>query len=123
MQLKPIKTASDHRKALALIEELWDAAPDTDEGDLLDILVDLVEHYEEKHFPIPAADPVDVIRAHMDATGRSQKDLGNLLESAPRASEILKKRRALTVDMIHKLHEEWGIPSDCLIRPYHLEVA
>lgn len=123
MQLKPIRNASDHRKALALIEELWDAAPDTDEGDLLDILVDLVEHYEEKHFPISAAEPVDVIKAHMDATGRTQKELGDLFGSAPRASEILKKRRALTVDMIHKLHEDWGIPSDCLIRPYHLEAA
>lgn len=123
MKLKPIRTENDHREALALIEKLWDAAPNTDEGDLLDILVDLVEHYEEKRFPIPAAEPIEVIRAHMEATGRTQKDLAHLLGSAPRASEILKKRRALTVDMIHKLHEEWGIPSDCLIRPYHLEAA
>lgn len=123
MKLKPIRTERDHREALAVIEDLWDAAPDSDEGDLLDILVDLVEHYEEKHFPLPAAEPVEVIKAHMEATGRTQKDLAHLLGSASRASEILKKRRALTVDMIHKLHEDWGIPSDCLIRPYHLEAA
>ncbi len=121
--LKPIRSEEDHAAALAAIDRLWGAAPGTEEGDMLDILVDLVEHYEDRHFPIPEAEPVEIIRAHMTETGRTQADLGRLLGSAPRASEIMNRRRALTVDMIHKLHTAWGIPSECLIRPYHLAAA
>ncbi|MEM9524856.1 MAG: transcriptional regulator [Pseudomonadota bacterium] len=121
--ITPIRGSEDHAQALAAIERLWGAEPGTEKGDLLDVLVDLVEHYEEHNFPIPRAEPVEIIRAHMKATGRSQADLGRLFRSAPRASEILNRKRALTVDMIHKLHSEWGIPSDCLIRPYHLAAS
>lgn len=123
MDIRPIRSPEDHAAALARIDALWGAEPGTDEGDMLDVLVDLVEHYEDRHFPIEPMEPVDLLRAHMEATGRSQADLARLFGSAPRASEILNRRRALTVEMIHKLSREWGIPADCLVRPYHLAVA
>lgn len=120
MEIRPIRTVEDHDAALREIERLWGAEPGTADGDHLDLLVDLVEHYEDRHFPMPDAEPVEVIRAHMEETGRNQADLGRLFESASRASEILNRRRALTVAMIHRLNTEWGIPADCLVRPYHL---
>lgn len=121
MTIHPIRTEADHEAALARIEALWGADPGTPEGDELDVLIDLVEHYEERHFPIPEVEPVELLRAHMEAMERSQADLARLLGSAPRASEILNRRRALTVEMVHKLHTEWGIPAEPLVRPYHLQ--
>ena len=123
MYPKAIRTLEDHADALRQIETLWGAADGTPESDLLDVLVDLVEHYEDGHFPIPEASPVEIIRAHMEATGRRQADLADLLGSAPRASEILNRKRTLTVEMIHKLNVSWGIPTECLVRPYELQVA
>ncbi|MDF2095792.1 helix-turn-helix domain-containing protein [Aquibaculum arenosum] len=123
MNVHPIRTAEDHRAALARIEELWRAEPGTDAGDELDLLVDLVEHYEERNFPFPELEPIELLRSHMEATGRTQADLALLFGSTSRASEILNRRRALTVDMIYRLHAEWGLPADCLVRPYHLESA
>lgn len=122
MTIRPIRTAADHEAALARIEALWGADPGTPEGDELDVLADLVEHYEDRHFPVPEVEPVEFLRAHMEATGRSQGDLAQLLGSASRASEILNRRRALTREMVHKLHSEWGIPTEPLVRPYHLHV-
>jgi HTH-type transcriptional regulator/antitoxin HigA len=118
--LRPIRTAEDHRAALRRIEELWNANPGSDAELELDLLVDLVEHYEDRHFPITAAEPIDLIKAHMEMTGRTQAELGRLFGSASRASEILNRKRALTVDMIYKLSTEWGIPADALVVPYHL---
>lgn len=121
MDIHPIRTTAHHTEALREIERLWGAEPNTPEGERLDLLLDLVEHYEEKNFPIHEVEPVEIIKAHMEATGRTQADLADVLGSRPRASEILNRRRALTVSMIHKLHAQWGLPSDCLVRPYHLE--
>ena len=118
MDIRPIRTDADHAEALAAIEKLWGAEPGTEAGNKLDILVDLVEHFEERRFPIPEADPIDVLKAHMEATGRTQADLADLFGSRPRASEVLNKRRRLTVEMIHCLSGEWGLPADCLVRPY-----
>ena len=122
MTIHPIRTADDHHAALARIEAIWGAEPGTPEGDELDVLIDLVEHYEEHHFLIPEVEPIELLRAHMETMNRSQADLARLLGSSPRASEILNRKRALTVDMIHKLHTEWGIPTEPLVRPYHLQV-
>ena len=99
MPIHPIRTPDDYNTALAGIEALWGADPGTPEGDELDVLIDLVEHYEEHHFPIPEVEPVDLLRAHMEAATRTQADLARLFGSAPRASEILNRRRALTVEM------------------------
>lgn len=123
MKIRPIHTNDDLTAALTRIDALWGAEPDTTKGDELDILVDLVEHYENKHFPIEPMQPIELLHVHMETTGRSQSDLASLLGSHPRASEVLNKKRALTVDMIHKLSSEWHIPADCLVKPYHLVAA
>ena len=89
----------------------------------MDILVTLVVAYEEKRWPIEPLDPIETIFGHMDLTDRTQADLAKLLGSRSRASEILNRKRALTVEMIHKLQSEWGIPAELLIRPYKLVAA
>lgn len=123
MEIRPIRTNDDLTAALARIDALWGKESGTTEGDELDILLDLVEHYENKHFPIEPMEPIELLRAHMETTARSQADLAALLGSRPRASEVLNRKRALTVDMIHKLSSEWHIPADCLVKPYHLLAA
>jgi HTH-type transcriptional regulator/antitoxin HigA len=126
MEIRPIRTDGDHRVALAEIDAHWGATEGTDEGDRLDVLLALVEIYEAKRWPIEtdeSFDPVDVLNYAIDELGHSQAELAELLESRSRASEILSRRRALTVDMIHKISEAWKIPADLLVRPYKLERA
>ena len=126
MEIRPIRTDGDHRVALAEIDAHWGATEGTDEGDRLDVLLALVEIYEARRWPIEADesfDPVNVLKYAIDELGHSQAELGELLESRSRASEILSRRRALTVDMIHKTSEAWKIPADLLVRPYKLERA
>lgn len=123
MDIHPVVTAEDHAAALREIERLWGAEPGTPDGNLLDVLVTLVEHYEDRRYPVEEADPIDTIKLHMEMTGRTQRDLSALLGSASRASELLNRRRSLTMEMAHKLHKEWGIPSDALIVPYKLARA
>jgi HTH-type transcriptional regulator/antitoxin HigA len=123
MKIRPIRTNDDLTAALARIDALWGKEPGTPEGDELDILVDLVEHYESKHFPVEPMEPIALLKAHMETTARTQADLAALLGSRPRASEVLNRKRALTVDMIHRLSSEWHIPADCLVKPYHLAAA
>lgn len=124
MDIRPIKTDADHRTALAEIDRLWNAPEGTPECDRLDVLISVVQTYEERRWPVePEGDPVEVLIAHMDVTGRSQADLTRLLGSRSRASEVLNRRRALTLEMIHKLHTEWGLPADVLIKPYELIAA
>lgn len=125
MDIRPIKTDEDYRWALAEVEQYFDKEPDVGsaEGNRFDVLSDLIELYENRHFPIEAVDPVDALTAFMTDTGRSQKDLGDLFGSRPRASEILGRKRALTVEMIHALNREWGIPAELLILPYEKRAA
>lgn len=125
MDIRPIRTQADLDWALAEISPYFDnqPAPGTPEADRFDVLADLIEAYEDRHFPMPDAEPVDLLKAHMEATGRTQSDLAALFGSRPRASEVLNRKRALTVDMIHKLSGEWHIPADCLVKPYHLIAA
>lgn len=123
MEIRPIRTNDDLTAALARIDALWGKEPGTPEGDELDILVDLVEHYESKHFPVEPMEPIDLLKAHMETTARTQADLAALLGSRPRASEVLNRKRALTVDMIYRLSSEWHIPADRLVKPYHLAAA
>lgn len=123
--IRPIKTPEDHAWALAEITRYFDAqpVPGTPDGDRFDVLSDLIAAYEDRCFPMPALSPVDMIKAHMATTGRTQADLATLLGSRPRASEVLNRKRALTVDMIHRLCSEWHIPAECLVKPYHLLAA
>ena len=126
MEIRPIRTDEDHRAALAEIERCWGAAEGTDDGDRLDMLLALVEIYETKRWPIgmdERFDPIDVLAHAIDELGHSQAELAEILGSRSRASEILSRRRALTVDMIHKISEAWKIPADLLVRPYRIERA
>src|ERR1700675_3363285 len=126
MDIRPIRTDQDHRAALAAIEACWGAPDGTEEGDKLDVLLALVEIYEAKRWPIEideSFDPIDVLRYAIDELGHSQSELAELLGSRSRASEILTRRRALTVDMIHKIGEAGRIPGDLLVRPYTVEPA
>lgn len=123
--IRPIKTPADHEWALAEISRYFDHQPEpgSPDGDRFDVLADLIEAYEDRHFPMPDVEPIDLLKAHMEATDRTQADLAALFGSRPRASEVLNRKRALTVDMIHKLSSEWHIPADCLVKPYHLMAA
>jgi len=126
MDIQPIRTDEDHRAALAEIEACWGAAEEIEEGEKLEVLVALVELYEAKRWPIDTGesfDPVDMLRYAIDELGHTQAELGELLGSRSRASEILSRRRPLTVEMIHKISEAWRIPADLLVRPYKLDRA
>ena len=126
MQIRPIRTDNDHREALAEINTYWGASEGTEEGDRLDVLLALVEIYEAKRWPIDieeSFDPIDVLNYAIEELGHTQAELAELLGSRSRASEILSRRRALTVDMIYKISETWKIPADLLVRPYKIERA
>ena len=126
MDIQPIRTDQDHRAALAAIEACWGAPEGTEEGDKLDVLLALVEIYEARRWPIEiddTFDPIDVLRYAIDELGHTQAELAELLGSRSRASEVLSRRRALTVEMIHKVGEAWKIPADLLVRPYKTERA
>ncbi|MBV9289526.1 MAG: helix-turn-helix domain-containing protein [Hyphomicrobiales bacterium] len=126
MEIRPIRTEADYRAALAEIEAWWGALEGTEEGDRLDVLLALVDAYEEKRWPIELDDnfdPVDVLNHAIEEWGHTQAELAELLGSRSRASEILSRRRALTVDMIHKISKAWRIPADLLVRPYRIERA
>lgn len=120
--IRAIRNNDDLAWAIAEVSPYFDNPPErgTPEGERFDVLSALIEAYEDTHYPIDAPEPVELIRSHMETTGRTQSDLGALFGSRSRASEVLNKKRALTVDMIYKLHKEWGIPADCLVKPYHL---
>ncbi len=122
MDIRPIKTDADYEWALAEVTRYFEQQPEPDsmEGDRFDVLSDLIAAYEERHFPRPDADPVEALRVFLEATGRTQKDLAALFGSAPRASEVLRRKRALTVDMIGKLSKEWGMLADVLGQPFRL---
>ncbi len=120
--IRVIKTDADLAWAIAEISPYFDNPPDlgTPDADRFDVLATLIEAFENKHYHIDAPEPVELIKTHMEVTGRTQGDLAALLGSRSRASEVLNRKRALTVDMIHRLHKEWGIPAECLVEPYHL---
>ena len=126
MEIRPIRTEEDHRAALAEIEACWGAPEGAEAGDKLDVLLALVETYEAKRWPIEVGesfDPVDVLAYAIEELGHTQAELADLLESRSRASEILSRRRALTVEMIHKISDAWKIPAELLVRPYKIDHA
>ena len=123
MNIRPIKCEADYDAALDAIDRLMGAAPGTPESDKLDILVTLAEAYEALRWPIEAPDPVSAIEHVMEARGLRQKDLAAVIGSQPRASEVLGRRRPLTLPMIRALSAEWGLPADLLVREYDLAAA
>jgi HTH-type transcriptional regulator/antitoxin HigA len=119
MEIKPIKNEVDYQTALNEIELLFDAAPDTPEGDRLEVLTTLVEAFEERHYSIPAPDPIEAILYHMESRGLTRRDLEQYIGSRARVSEVLNRKRPLTMEMIRNLHKGLGIPAAILIQPYH----
>jgi HTH-type transcriptional regulator / antitoxin HigA len=118
MDIHPIKTEGDYQAALAEIERLFDAQPSTPEGDRLDILTTLIEAYESQAAPIPAPDPIEAIVYYLESRGLSRRDLEPYLGSRARVSEVLNRKRPLTLEMIRRLHANLGIPAEVLIQPY-----
>ena len=118
MDIKPIKTEADYEAVLEEIEHLMDAESDTQEGDRLDMLTTLVEAWEEKHHQIEDPDPIEAILHRMEALGLTRKDLEPMIGSRARVSEVLSRKRPLTINMIRKLNKEMRIPAEVLIRPY-----
>ena len=116
MDIKPIKTARDYRQALKAIEALMDAKRNTPEGDRLDVLVTLVEAYEAKHHAIEAPNSIDAIEFAMEQRGLTRRDLEPFIGSRARVSEVLNRRRPLTLPMIRNLHRGLQIPAELLIQ-------
>ena len=116
MDIRPIKTKADHRRALKAIEGLMTARRGTPEGDRLDVLVTLVEAYEARHFPIDLPDPVEAIKYHMEQRGLTPRDLTEFIGSRNRVYEVLNRTRPLTLAMVWRLHKGLGIPAESLIR-------
>src|SRR5271167_3148419 len=116
MNIAPIKTNRDYRRALKEIEGLMRAKHNTPEGDRLDILVTLVEAWERKHYPLDLPDPVEAIKYHMDQSGLQPRDLIPFIGSRNRVHEVLNRRRSLTLKMIWQLHEGLDIPAESLIK-------
>ena len=115
MTIAPIKTTRDYDRALSRIERLMDAKPGTKTGDELDVLTTLVEAYEAKHYAICPPDPIDAITFRMDQLGMTRKDLEVMLGRRGRVSEILARKRNLSLEMIRRLHRELHIPLESLI--------
>ena len=114
--MKPIKDKQTYQKSLKRIEEIWGAEPDTPEGDELDILLILLEAYEEKHYPIPPSDPVDAILFRMEQMDLDRRDLEQFLGPKSRVSDVLNRKRPLSLPQIKKLHKGMGIPYESLIK-------
>lgn len=121
--LKPIRTEADYDAALEEVERLWGAKSDTPDGDRLDVLATLIEVYEAKHYPMDPPDPVEAIQFRMEQQGLTRKDLEPIFGTRNRTSEILNRRRGLSIEMIRQLHDRLGISADVLIRPSRLEKA
>jgi HTH-type transcriptional regulator/antitoxin HigA len=119
MEIRPIRTDEDHRAALEEIEALWGVEEGSPEGDRLDVLATLVDAYEEKRWPLEELDPIEAIEMAMAAEGRSRGDLAALVGQS-RATEILQRKRPLTLPMIRKIAAAWRVPERVLVKDYRL---
>ena len=117
MDIRPIKTDADYAAAVAEVEQMMDAVAGTSEGDRLDVLATLVQAYEDAHWPMELPDPIDAIRFRMDQEGLTPRDLQQYIGPKGRVSEVLNRRRPLTLAMIRRLQAGLGIPAEILIRP------
>jgi HTH-type transcriptional regulator/antitoxin HigA len=121
VKVRPIKTEADYDAALARADRLMDAEEGTPEADELDVLVTLIEAYEDEHYPMGPPDPIDAIKFRMEQQGLSRKDLEPLIGSRTRVAEVLNRKRNLSIAMIRRLHAELGIPAEVLLRPTRAE--
>ena len=123
MDIKPIRTEADYEAALKEIERLWGTNYGSPDGDKLDVLVTLVEAYEEQHHPVPPPDPIEALLHHLESQGLSPHDLEPYIGSRALVSEILNRKRPLSLNMIRKLQSGLGISAEVLIQPYGLQTA
>ncbi len=119
MTIKPIKTEKDYQDALSRLESIFDSKKGSAQGDELEILGILIEKYEDEHFPVGFPDPVEAIKFRMEQMGYSQSDLAKVIGLKSRASEILNRKRKLTLEMIRLLHDKLKIPTEVLVQAYN----
>lgn len=118
MTIKPIKTKKDYQEAIVRLELIFDARKGSPEGDELEILGLLVDNYENENFPVGFPDPVEAIKFRMEQLGYTQSDLANVVGLKSRASEILNRKRKLSLEMIRQIHDRLNIPTEVLIQAY-----
>ena len=123
MELRPIRSEADYRAALSEAERLWPAEPGTVDGDRVEVLSTLIEAYEARHHPIPAPDPIAAILFMMEQKGLTRRDLEPAIGSRGRVSEVLNRKRPLTLPMVRALSALLGIPPDVLVQPYEIRSA
>jgi len=123
MEIRPIRTKADYRAALKEVERLWNAEPGTGDGDRVEVLVTLIEAYEAKHHAIPAPDPIAAIEFMIGQKGLSRRDLEPAIGSRGRVSEVLTRKRPLTLPMVRALSALLSIPTDVLVQPYETRAA
>ena len=117
-EMKIIKKESEYKKALTKMEKLFNAKPNTPKGDELELLSLLIEKYEQEKYPIDMPDPIEAIKFRMEQMGYTQNDLAKIIGLKSRASEILNRKRPLTLEMIRNLHEKMNIPTQVLMQAY-----
>lgn len=122
-ELKPIRSKSDYKAALAEAERLWGAKAGTPKGDRLDVLATLIDAYEAQHYPMDPPDPIEAIQFRMEQQGLTRKDLEPIIGTRARVAEVMNRKRSLSIDMIRRLHEQLGISAEVLIRPTRGEAA
>ncbi|GHT87458.1 transcriptional regulator [Betaproteobacteria bacterium] len=115
MDIKPIRNEQDLAAAFARLDVLWGVKTGTQEGDELEILTMLIEKYEDEHYPMPPSDPVEAIKFRMDQQGLTPRDLEPFIGSSGRVSEVLNRKRKLSLGMIKRLHEGLRIPYENLL--------
>lgn len=118
MDIKPIKTEKDYHQALKRLELIFDSVKGSPEGDELEVLGILTDQYENEHFPLGLPDPIEAIKFRMEQMGYNQTDLASIVGLKSRASEILNRKRKLSLEMIRQLHDTLNIPTDVLIQVY-----
>ena len=118
MNIKPIKIEKDYQEALKRLEDIFDAKPNTKEGDELEILGVLIDNYEKTHSPIELPDPIEAIKFRMEQLNYTNQDLAKIIGLKSRVSEILNKKRKLSINMIRKLHDALQISTDVLVQEY-----
>ncbi len=123
MDIRPIRSGEEHAGALEEIDRLWGADPDTADGARLEILLMLVDAYEDAHHPIPPSDPISAIEFMMEQRGLTRRDLEPMIGSRARVAEVLNRKRALTLPMIRRLSEGLYISADILVRDYPIQCA
>jgi HTH-type transcriptional regulator/antitoxin HigA len=117
MEIKPIRSEADHEQALREIERLWGAKAGTPQGDRLDVHTTLVEAYERERLPVDAPDPIEAIRFRLEQQGLDHRALIGVIGGRSRVYEVMNRKRALSLEMIRRLNQRFGIPAEVLIRP------